>query len=211
VVALTISAQTTDLKAQTVLSTGADLYSTYVFRGVAYSGSSLQPHVEVATGALAIGAWGSQGYDGFQEMDLYASYRFDFGLSVGVTDYFYPSTSTGATGPFLEADSHAFEANMGYELDAISLSANYVFGGLSSSGDDLYFEAEYSIDHATAFFVGAGNGWNTNGTNDFGLVNLGISTGKKLTITETFSIPVSAAVIINPYSEDLYIVAGFSF
>lgn len=58
------------------LSTGVDLYSTYVFRGVAYSGPAIQPSVEFSAGGFALGAWGSQGIDGnagspgFQEMDL---------------------------------------------------------------------------------------------------------------------------------------------
>ena len=172
VFALLLGVTATDIYAQTEVSTGADLYSTYVWRGLAYSGPSLQPYVEVASGGFAIGAWGAQGYDGFQEMDLYAGYSFDFGLSVGITDYFYPSTSTVASGPFLEDDSHAFEANFGYEMDAFSISANYIFGGGGSTGDDLYFEAGYSIDDATSVFLGGGNGWHTNSTDDFGLVNL---------------------------------------
>ena len=33
-------------------STGVDLYSTYVFRGIAFSGPSLQPYVDYTSGGL---------------------------------------------------------------------------------------------------------------------------------------------------------------
>jgi hypothetical protein len=198
----------TSVFAQVEVSTGVDYYSTYVWRGVAYSGPSLQPSVEVSSGDFAIGAWGSQGFDGFQEMDLYAGYQLG-DLYVGVTDYFYPSTSTSPSGPFLDTDSHAFEFNAGYSVDALSLSANYIFGGSGSVGDDLYFELGYSLDQAD-IFVGAGDGWHSSDT-EFALVNIGIGTSKEITITDSFSIPVSGAVIVNPDTEDLYIVVGFSF
>ena len=194
------------VKAQEV-STGVDLYSTYVWRGVAYSGPSLQPTVEFSSGGFAIGAWGSQGYDGFQEMDLYAGYSFDFGLSVGVTDYWYPGAA--GSGPWLDGDSHAYELNLGYGIEDFSLSANYIFAGEGSVGDDIYFEAGYSFSEAS-IFLGAGDGWHSSDT-EFALVNVGVSAGKDIVITDTFTIPLSGAVIFNPDTEQLYILAGLSF
>ncbi len=185
------------------VSTGVDLYSTYVFRGVAYSGPSWQPSVELSTGGFAIGAWGSQGYDGFQEMDLYAGYGFDFGLYLGVTDYWYPGSQ------WLDTDTHAYEFNLGYEIEDFSLAANYIFAGEGSVGDDLYFEAGYSLDKAD-LFIGAGDGWHST-DGDFALVNIGVGTSKEIAITDSFSVPVSGAVILNPDSEQLYILVGFSF
>lgn len=203
-----LALNSTTAQAQVEVSTGVDLYSTYVWRGVAYSGPSLQPFVEVGSGGFAIGAWGSQGYDGFQEMDLYAGYGFDFGLSLGVTAYYYPGS------PWLEfGDSHAFEINAGYEIDAFSLSANFIANeavNAGSIGSDMYFEAGYAFD-AASVFLGAGNGWHTNGTEDFGIVNVGISTGKDIVITDTFTIPVTGSVVLNPYAEQLYILVGLSF
>ena len=196
-------------KAQEVeVSTGVDLYSTYVFRGVAFSGPSWQPSFEVATGGFAIGAWGSQGYDGFQEMDLYLGYSFDFGLYLGLTDYYYPGTSFG------DGESHAIEINAGFEVDNFSIAANFIPEealNAGSIGGDMYFEAGYSVDDATSVFLGAGNGWHTNFTDDFGVVNIGATTGKELVITDNFSIPVSGSVVYNAYSEQFYIFVGFSF
>lgn len=194
---------TDTVKAQTEVSTSVDLYSTYVWRGVAYSGPSWQPGIEVSNGGFAVGAWGSQGYDGFQEMDLYAGYSFDFGLSLGLTDYYYPGSA------FLDGDVHAFEINAGYGMDAFSFSANYIAGGSGSVGDDIYFEAGYSLDQAD-LFIGAGDGWHSSDT-EFALVNIGISTSKDIVVTESLTIPLSGAVILNPDTEQFYIVIGFSF
>ena len=207
VLALLLPVVSTDYtQAQEVeISTGVDLYSTYVFRGIAYSGPSWQPSVELSASGFAVGAWGSQGHDGFQEMDLYAGYGFDFGLYLGVTDYWYPGTDT----PFFEEASHAIELNFGYEIDNLSLAANYIFAGEGSVGDDTYFEVGYSLGQAD-LFVGAGDGWHS-GDGDFAVVNVGVGTSKEIAITDSFSLPLSGAVIFNPDSEQLYILVGFSF
>jgi len=197
-------------KAQEV-STGVDLYSTYVFRGIAYSGPSIQPSVEFSAGGFSLGAWGSQGIDGnagspgFQEMDLYTSYSFDFGLSIGFTDYYYPGS------PYGDEDSHALELNVGYSVGDLSLAGNYIFNeaeNAGSAGDDTYFELGYSAGSAE-LFIGAGDGWHSS-DGDFALVNLGLGTSKEIKITDSFSLPLSGAVIYNPDSEQFYILAGIS-
>ncbi len=196
------------VKAQEV-STGVDIYSSYVWRGTNFSGPSIQPYIDFSAGGFSLGAWGSQGYDGFQEMDLYMSYGFDFGLSLGLTDYYYPgteffdySTETGA---------HAFEINAGFEVGALSLAANYILneaGGAASAGGDMYYEigvAAGSVD----LFLGAGDGWHTP-DGEFGVCNLGIGTSKEIQITDSFSLPVSGSAILNPTTEQFFIVVGIS-
>ncbi len=208
----------TSLKPTTVnaqsFDTGVDFYSTYIFRGVAFSGPSIQPYVEFSTGGFSIGAWGSQGIDGlasegslgFQEMDLYAAYEFDFGLSIGLTDYYYPGTD------YFDSGSHAIELNLGFELDNFSLSGNYMFNeaeGAGSAGSDLYFEAGLSFGSVN-IFAGAGDGWHSM-DGDFALVNVGLATTKEIKVTESFSIPLTGAAILNPDTEQFYIVVGISF
>ena len=150
---------TKDANAQVEVSTGMDLYSTYVWRGVAYSGPSWQPYVDLAVGDLTIGAWGSQGYDGFQEMDLYISYSLG-DLSAGLTSYYYPGSN------WTEEGSQAYEVNLGYSLGSISIGANYILNddetgeGAGHVGQDMYFELGYS-GSAADIFVGAGNGWHS--------------------------------------------------
>lgn len=194
---------TMSVKAQE-FSVSADVVSSYVWRGVQYSGVSIQPTLDFTTGGFSIGSWGSAGFDGFLEQDLYTKYAFDFGLSLGVTDYFYP----GAASNWFSGDSHAFEANLGYGIENFSLSANYIFAGGGSVGNDLYFELGYAFDKFS-IFAGAGNGWHTS-TGDFGVVNVGISTSKEIKVTDSFSIPVKASAILNPTTKQYFLVAGIT-
>lgn len=190
-------------------STGTDLYSSYVWRGVQYGGPSVQPYVDYTKGGFSIGAWGSAGFDGTMEMDLYASYGFDFGLSIGATDYYYPGTEYFEFSDSIGA--HGFELNLAYEVKGLSLSANYMLneaGGAGTAGGDMYFELGYSFK-SLDLFVGAGDGWHTP-DGEFGVVNVGIGTSKEIPITEKFSLPVSGSVILNPTTEQFFIVVGIS-
>lgn len=191
------------------VSVGADVVSTYVWRGVAYGGPSIQPYVDYTSGGFSVGAWGSQSYDGGQEMDLYLSYGFDFGLSVGVTDYYYPGTEyfdfSDTTG------AHGVELNVGFETGGFSIAGNYIFneaGDAGTAGSDTYFELGYSIDNVS-LFIGAGDGWHTSDS-EFALCNVGLTATKEIKLTESFSLPVSGSVILNPDTEQFFIVVGFS-
>jgi uncharacterized protein (TIGR02001 family) len=208
-IALTFVPASTTLLAQEVeISTGADVVSTYVFRGIAYDGPSIQPSVELSSGGFAIGAWGSQGLSStaLQEMDAYAGYSFDNGLYLGVTDYYYPGSAYGSM------DSHAFEVNASFSANAFSFAGNYILNEAAdagSAGSDMYFELGYSLDNAD-LFIGAGDGWHSS-SGDFALVNVGITTSKDIEVSDTFTIPVSGSAIWNPDTEQFYILVGFSF
>ncbi|MFZ5942198.1 MAG: TorF family putative porin [Bacteroidota bacterium] len=192
---------------------GADIVSNYIFRGTKFgTGPAIQPGVTFTAGNFTLGGWGSYCFGGTEaaESDLYASYAFGFGLTVGITDYYYPDFSyfdySAATG------SHAFELNVAYEIKGLSLAANYVLneaGNALTTGGDKYFELGYSFP-SVSLFVGAGDGWNTS-DGSFAVCNVGISTEKELALSESFSLPVSGSVIFNPEREVLYVVVGVSF
>ena len=189
--------------------TGADLVSSYVWRGTNFSGPAIQPYIEYSSGIFTAGAWGSQGYDGFQEMDLYTSLSFDFGLSIGLTDYYYPSTEYFDTSK--ESGAHAFEINSGFETGAFSISANYILneaGGAASAGGDMYYELGLSLGEVD-LFAGAGDGWHSS-NGDFNLCNIGISRSKEIKFTDSFSLPISGTAILNPEREQFYIVIAIS-
>jgi hypothetical protein len=188
------------------VSVGADIVSSYVWRGLdCGDGAAVQPYVEFSSGGFALGAWGSYaiGSDGDPEADLYAGYGFENGLYIGVTDYFFPSDDV----EYLDTDDHTFEANLGYEVGAVSLSANMYFD--SNSNDDMYFEVGYDFGLASLFIGGGDESYTEDG--DFAICNLGISADKEIEITDTFTLPMFGSVILNPDSEDMYIVVGMSF
>lgn len=186
-----------------------DIVSSYVWRGVQYSGASIQPTLQFSTGGFSIGSWGSAGFDGFMEMDLYAKYAFGFGLTVGLTDYYYPGSDVFDHST--ETGSHGYEINLGYGIKGLSLSANYILneaGAAGTVGGDKYFEIGYAFNKFS-IFAGAGDGWHTP-DHEFGVVNLGLSTSKEIKITDSFSIPLKASAILNPTTKQYYLVAGIT-
>lgn len=193
---------------------GADLVSRYVWRGSDYGNSAaLQPTVEFAAGNFALGAWGSfalSGFEAFNEADLYASYGFEFGLSLGISDYYYPGSRWGEFGD--KVSSHALELNLGYEIGNFSLAGNYMLNnsvdGAGAEDGIVYFEAGYAFDNLDVF-VGGGDGWVSNNGN-FEVVNVGIGTSKEIKFSESFSLPMFGQVIVNPNTEQFHIVVGIS-
>jgi len=199
----------------------ADIVSRYVFRGVDFGNSpAIQPTVEYSNGGFAIGAWGSYafssssaGADAFQEADLYSSYSFDFGLSVGITDYYYPGTSWFELED--EVSSHAFEMNLGYEIGNFSIAGNYALNdsraGAGEEDGVVYFEAGFAAKNFN-LFIGGGDGWHvaSGEKGDFQIVNIGIGTEKEIKITESFSLPMFGMIFVNPNSEQYDIVVGIS-
>ncbi len=189
-------------------SAGADFYSNYIWRGSKFGiGPAFQPSVSFETGGLTIGVWGSFDASGYTETDPYISYSLPFGLSLGLTDYYYP----GLGGSFFSDSSNAVEFNLGYSIKGLSLSANYIFNEASvpaSSGGDLYFQAGYDFGNFN-LTVGAGNGWHTSDT-EFNVCQIALGTSKEIKITDNFSVPVTGSVILNPDKKELYVVVGFS-
>lgn len=194
-------------------SAGGDLVSSYLWRGTKFgSGPAIQPYLELALGNLTLGGWGSYTFSTNEaaEADLYLSYGFDFGLSFGMTDYYFPGTDyfdfSDTTG------AHALEINLGYEIGGLSIGANYFLneaGGAGTEGGDMYFELGYSFKNF-GILVGAGNGWHTP-DGEFAVCNIGITSTTLIPVTESFSLPVSGALILNPATEQFHVVAGISF
>jgi len=197
-------------------SAGADFYSNYIWRGTKYGdGPVIQPSVKYSGSIFTAGAWASTDYNGFQEADLYFSISLPAGFSAGMTDYYYSGLEyfdySKATG------SHAFEINVGFAKSGFSISGNYILneaGSAGSLGGDKYFQAGYSFSYFS-LFLGAGDGWHTydanTGEDKFAICNIGVGAVKAIKVTETFNIPVSGQVILNPDKEQMFIVVGFSF
>jgi hypothetical protein len=204
----TVNAQEEEKKSD--FNVGMDVYSNYIWRGSKLgTGPSLQPSVKFVAGGLTIGVWGAFDASGYAETDPYISYSFPFGLSLGLTDYYLSSLPLFETTD--SVGSHAFEINAGYAFKGLSLSANYIVneaGGIGSKGSDLYFQAGYAFTNFN-ISIGAGDGWHTT-KGDFGVCHIGIGTSKEIKITDTFSVPVSGQVILNPQREQLFVVVGFS-
>ncbi len=200
-----------------------DIYSSYIWRGLKFgSGPAFQPGVEFSSGGFAIGGWGSVSSSDIEafEADLYAGYSFDLSetatLGITVTDYYFG-------GDWTDGASHYFEPMVSLGLGGFSLTGAYMFmpdGSVSADGSDnsgdMYLEASYGFEKFS-IGLGAGEGQytihETDGghiKDDFGICNINIGTSKELKLTESFSLPVSGAVILNPTTGGFYITAGIS-
>ena len=209
---LTSSAQVDGEKGFT---TGADFCSSYIWRGSQLgTGPHIQPLVEYGKDFFTCGAWGSFDFRGYQEVDLYLSFSLPSGFSFGITDYYLSDLEYFEYSK--NSGSHAFELNLGYSMENLSLNANYILneaGGVGSAGGDLYFEAGFAFDKFS-IFAGAGNGWHTydpvTGNSNFNICNTGIEVTRTIKVTETFEIPVKGQLVFNPDKERLFLVIGFT-
>jgi uncharacterized protein (TIGR02001 family) len=187
-------------------STGLDIYSSYVWRGTKFgTGPAFQPSLEFSAGGFAIGAWGSYSAGDVEspEADLYASYGFDLGesssLTFTLTDYYFPGTS------WMEGTSHYIEPLVNLGLGAFSLTGAYM---MNDGAGDIYLEAAVAAGPVNLTLGGGDGAYTIDG--DFNICNIGISTSKEIKITDSFSLPVSGAAILNPSSEQFHIVVGIS-
>lgn len=202
--------------AQVTVTPAVDLYSNYVWRGSKFgTGPSVQPSVVLTYNNFSIGGWGAFDAAGYAEADIYASYAFPFGLSIIVTDYYYPGKKyfdvTDSTG------AHAFEAGLSYTLSKFTLSGYYIFNktnksplGAGSYGQDKYLEASYKITDQLSLLAGAGDGWHTS-DGKFNLCHIAVKSTKEIKVTDSFSIPVTGQLIFNPEREQFYVVVGLTF
>jgi hypothetical protein len=88
-------------------------------------------------------------------------------------------------------------------LGKLTLTGAYMF-----NADDTYLEAAFVAGPVT-LLAGAGNGQYTK-ESDFGLCNVGVKTSAAIKISDSFSIPISGALILNPSKEQFNIVVGIT-
>ncbi|MBP5646334.1 MAG: hypothetical protein J6X21_02910 [Bacteroidaceae bacterium] len=213
------------LHAEIETTIGADVVSRYIWRGCDLGDASLQPSLGVGAGGFELSLWGSTGIvraADTKELDITISYGIA-GLSVGVADYWF-NVGPEPHGRYFkyeeETTNHVFEAFVGYDFGFASLSwyTNFAGNDFKDDGDrafSSYFEA-------AAPFSAGGLDWTAAigvvpfgtpfyGTDGFAVTNLTLTASKELGITDSFSLPVSAGLTVNPSSEMAYFVFGISF
>lgn len=203
---------------------GADLVSSYVWRGAYQTSVAVQPAMSLSIGGFSIGAWGSVPFAGTaKEVDFTLGYEAG-GFSIAITDYWW--AGEGAYKYFkydAHETEHHFEAAVNYTLPTekfpLSLSWNTMFAG------EDYYKADgkraYStyISAAYPFSIGSVDleaelgltPWEGMYADGFSVVSVGLKATKEIRITESFSLPVFAQALANPKIEDVFLVFGISF
>lgn len=213
------------LKAQskTKVSIGADVVSSYIWRGQDLGGVSIQPCLTISKNGFFTEAWGTGGFDkdDIKEVNLTLGYETG-GFTFSVTDYWsdegikYFTYSSHDT-------SHAFAAYIAYDFGPCLLSWETQFAGwdYNKVRKDGTLKRAYTsyLEAIVPFRLGgydftaeAGlTPWEGGCSESFNVVSAGIGVSKTIPITSTFSVPVFGKIIVNPNAEKTYFVFGISF
>ena len=217
-----------------VFAVGADLVSSYVWRGVVQDVKSpkgtpnIQPSLTYTKGALTLGAWGSGAFTGgVKEVDIYATYAVSSLFSVTVTDYNWNSSAdANLKETYFEYSKdktgHVFEGTLSYAGTTslpLSVSLNTMVYGADKKAADAtkqaystYYELGYPLaDNAKLFLGGTLNESVNYGTTGFAVTNVGVKVSKNLVFTDKFSLPVYGVFGLNPCAESAFFVAGITF
>jgi hypothetical protein len=130
-------------------SVGADVVSSYVWRGAYQSGLSVQPSLGVELAGVSLSSWGSvDAVGGFKEVDFSLGYSIA-GLSLAVTDYwwsgegaysYFSKHSYDDADPDKKVSDHLFEGTLAYTLPVekfpLTLSWSTFFAGNDFKADD---------------------------------------------------------------------------
>ena len=224
-IATVIMAMAAPLHAETETTVGADVVSSYVWRGMELGDAAIQPTLGVSAAGFDLSFWGSTGVVNFldtKELDITLSYSIE-GLSAGVTDYWF-NEGPEPHGRYFkyeeETTNHVFEAFLGYDFGFASITwyTNFYGNDFKADGDRAFssycelstpFSAFGTDWTASAGFVPFGTPFY--GTDGFAVTSLSLTASKELGITDSFSLPVSAGLTVNPSSEMACFVFGISF
>jgi hypothetical protein len=221
-------------------SVGADLVSSYVWRGAYQTKASFQPTASLSAGNFSLSAWASTEIVGSQkEVDFTVGYSIG-GLSLAVTDYWWSGEKAGERADmktnkyfnYGKETEHLWEGTLGYTLPVksfpLSLSVNAMFAGADKKRD--YFEEgdedkdgdkiNYSsyVEVSLPFTIkdvslNAALGLTPSRGlygTEASVVNISLKAGKEIKISDSFSLPVFGQIILNPNSEDIFFVFGIS-
>lgn len=214
-----------DSQSKSKISVGADLASSYLWRGFELgNGPAVQPWGELSHKGFTLGAWGSYEFSGgFKEVDLYGKYTLrDFSLLF--VDLFFPGYE-GLNQNFFnfKNSTTGHSAELGLSFNGNEKIPFSIYGGVMLygvavdpvNGDSTrvnhspYFEVKYLgnlRDYSYNLFVGLTPFRSTlYMTEGFGVINLGVSAQKTVKVTENFSIPMRLTLATNPVIEKIYL------
>lgn len=223
---------------QVSISTGADLYNRYVWRGLDIANTpSLQPSISLEYSGFEFGIWGaytlSNEASEADEIDFWMGYTRDLenGVSVSVlaTDYYFPNAGIDFSNfnnyDVVDDDgnpdpgAHTIEIGLsvsGPETFPITV-AGYM-NVYNDEGNNMYFQADYPVmvgETELGLFCGLTTGSEENpgyyGADDLAFINVGFTAGRDLVISESLTIPLTVTFDVNSEEEITHLLVGLSF
>ena len=217
------------------LSISTDIMSRYIWRGLQLGGAypSLQPGIKYKNHNITIGSWGAFSTSGLQsqETDIYISYDIKKLFTFTVTDYFFPNETSNYDYFNYDKDEtgHVFETLLKFNGTdklplTVILATNFYGADAKNTNGDNVFSTYAEIGFSSKIketnldiFVGAAINSPGNeirgfyGNTKTGVINLGLTAKKNISITDKFALPVSSSLIFNPYAKRIYMIFGISF
>ena len=201
------------------ISMGADIVSSYVWRGVYQTGISVQPTIGVSAYGLTLGAWGSTDFTNApKEFDLSLFYEIS-GFTVGFTDYWW----SGQGNPYFKyKQSHFLEGTIGYsfgEKFPFSIMWNTMFwgdGDKDADGDQMYstyiaLAYDWNVKWCTLGFGLGISPWKSIYSDKFNVTDVSVKATKEFTLKGDVGLALSVQPIFCPAMDDVHLVAGISF
>ncbi len=205
---------------------GADVVSSYIWRGQDCAGFSVQPGVTYTwlKPGISVGAWASaelfenSRFANMNEFDLSVSWAPVDALSVGVTDYHFCGGNYWRDWDFSAGASHNLELNVSYDFGPVSLAWNTCLTGPDhhANGDRCYStyveaKAPFALCGVECEAAVGVTPWDdhftvADGQENFKVVNVSCRASKDIK-----GIPFFGQVVFNPRSEATYFVVGLSF
>lgn len=219
-VVIMVLALTSSVKAQ--FSTGADIVSGYVWRGVDQAGGTtpnIQPYAAFTAGKFTIGSWASSSFTGsLKEVDLYATFAISSVFALTITDYNYNFGTQPNYFDYSATTGHVFEGTLAYTGGKFNASVNTMFAGADKKSSDVtkqalstYIELGYQFNPIAKVFLGGVLGESSNYlTTGASIINVGLKVSKSIEITDKFSLPVYGIVGVNPAAKSTFFVAGIT-
>jgi len=219
------------------LEVGADLVSSYVWRGQDCGGFSIQPGATLSWKGFSLGVWASaellnneSSVANMAEFDLSLAYEIG-GLSVGVTDYTYCTGDYLSGWNFSQSSVHQLELNLGYDFGPVAFSWNTVLAGPDRKcyeivGADGEASEVYYGDRLYSSYVEISAPFKLGGVDCSAAVGaipwedaFTAVGNKKFNVVncsltaekELKGIPFMGQVVYNPQSEATFFVVGVSF
>lgn len=218
-ITLTAYGQEDNSERKLIFDIGADLVSSYVWRGWYLAGPSIQPAMNLSAYGITVGAWGSKDFSTIEkEIDFFIAYEIK-GFSIGFADYWMMHEEAPY---FRNKGNHLFEGSLGYtfpEKFPLSLEISTLFAGDEDVNEN---GQKYFSTYISACFpfsvrdvnIEAGIGvspWKGMYSNQFDVATISVKATKELRPSAEYALPVFAELIVAPAQNGIFFVFGINF
>lgn len=207
------------------LDFGADVVSSYIWRGQELGGFSIQPHATLTWNKphLSFGVWASAelfehaAAANMTEFDLALTWCPTSALTLSLTDYYLSAGNYFSNWGFGKESSHNIEGQIAYDFGPLAVSVNTCLTGPDQNFDDNHNFSTYAevsapfklggIDCSAAvgaclmddYFTAVGN-------DHFNVCNVSLTASRTV-----FNLPLIGQIVFNPQTDNAYFVIGLSF